>query len=279
MRVARWFVAATLAASVLMLATPARADGGAYISLDETYYVSGDTAHAEGYVWIPEKQRDILDRGPFYAYLIPPKSGYLSEGRPLPPGTIRVGTFHIEPFGKKEIELSITFTIPSVATGTYTMQLCNAPCTVAGFREPQTGQLTIAATATEAQLLRERDRLNDEVWSVKRKLKRAGRDAEELQTQLDDAVDERDRYALQIAELQAQGTALSTPPAVTPTSPANDDRPMIDAWALVTIGGGFLVVLLTIALAVVFSRRQAPRLTVPDTIAELEVEVREPAQR
>jgi len=279
MRATRWFVTTALAASVLMLATPSRADGGAYISLDETYYVSGDTAQAEGYVWIPEKQRDILDRGPFYAYLIPPKSGYLSEGRPLPSGTIRVGTFDIEPFGKEEIELSITFTIPSVATGTYTMQLCNAPCTVAGFREPQTGQLTIAATATEAQLLRERDRLNDEVWSVERKLKQAGRDAEELQAELDDAVDERDRYALQIAELQAQGTALSTPSAVTPTSAANDDRPMIDAWALVTIGGGFLVVLLTIALALVFSRRQAPRLTVPDTIAELEVEGREPAQR
>jgi hypothetical protein len=279
MRVTRWFVTTALAASVLTLATPARADGGAYISLDETYYVSGNTAHAEGYVWIPEKKRDILDRGPFYAYLIPPKSAYLSESRPLPPGTIRVGTFDIEPFGKEEIELSVTFTIPSVATGTYTMQLCNEPCTVAGFREPQTGQLTIAATATEAQLLRERDRLNDEIWSVKSKLKRAGRDADELQAQLDDAVAEGDRYALQIAELQAQGTALSTPGAVMPTSAANDDRPMIDAWALVTIGGGFLVVLLTIALAVVFSRRQAPRLTVPDTIAELEVEIREPAQR
>ena len=278
MRVARWFSAIALIGGSLALATPARADGGAYISFDETYYVRGETAHAEGYVWIPERQREILDRGPFYAYLIPRSASYLTEGRPLPPGTIRVGTFNIEPFGKQEIELSVSFTIPDVATGSYIAQLCNDPCTVAGFREPQTGELTIAATTAEVELLRERDRLGGEIYAMKRKLRRAGNDAEDLQVALDAAVADRDAYALRIAELEAHASARITAPA-SPVAAIDAGRPLVDPWALVSLVGGALVVLLAIGLALVFSRRQRPILRIPDTIAELEPLARESVHR
>lgn len=263
MRTARWFSAMAVVGALLALAAPARADGGAYISFDQTYYVAGETAHGEGYVWIPEKQRDVLGGGPFYAYLLPPDSNLITEGQPLPDGAIRVGTFEIQPFGKEEIELSVTFIVPDVETGTYTVQLCNDPCTIAGFREPQIGQLTIAATVAEANLLRERDRLSGAIYSMKRKLHRAGKDAADLQAVLDAAVADRDAYALRIAELEAHASATVPSPASS-SAGSNAGRPLVDPWTVVTLGGASLTVLLAVGLAMIFSKRPRARLPIAD---------------
>jgi len=46
----------------------------------------------------------------------------------------------------------------------------------------------------------------------------------------------------------------------------------VEAWALFGIVSAFIAAALAIGLALVFSRRSAPRIVVPDTIAELEEE-------
>jgi len=208
-------------------------------------------------VYIPERKREILDRGPFYAYLVPGNGRPIVEGRPLPAGTIRLGTFDIEPARNDEIELSVAFTIPDVPSGSYGVQLCNDPCTVAGFREPQTGSLTVAATQTEANLMRERDRLSAEIYGLKRRLKKADRQGGDLQTQLAAAVAERDADAVRISALEAA-------PAASATSASADEaaRPLVDGWALVALGAGVLVALTAIGIALVVSRPRRPQLDV-----------------
>jgi hypothetical protein len=261
MRVVRWMVVAAVVGSTIASATPARADGGAYLSFDETYYVRGDQAHGESYVYIPEKQLDILDRGPFYAYLVPPNQA-LEEGRALPSGTIRLGAFAVDVAKNGETELTVSFTVPDVPSGSYSIQLCNDPCTVAGFREPQTGEITIAATTVEANLMRERDRLNAALYGLKRRIRRDDREREALQQTLDTAVDTRDGYALRIAELEAHTTSTAADP--TTTNVSSSGRPLVDAWALVTLGAAALVVVLSVGLALAFSRRRPSGLAIPD---------------
>ena len=67
-------------------------NGGAYIEFEGTHHLPGDQVTGEVYVSIPQDERDLLDRGPFYAYLLP-GNAFIEEGRPIPPGAIRVGTF------------------------------------------------------------------------------------------------------------------------------------------------------------------------------------------
>jgi hypothetical protein len=250
--------------AVLAVALPANADGGAYIELDRTFYPSGSTAHAEAYVSVPERHQDALDRGPFYAYLVPYGS-WLTAGKRLPSGTVRLGTFSIEDLGRNAFELSTSFPVPDVDTGLYYLQLCNDPCTVVGFREALSGFFTVAPTAAEAHLLADRTNLEFRVAGFRHQVGRLKRANQDLEARLEVAVAERDDLRARLADVA--GPAL----AATSAAPAVDqDRPLIDPWALVAIVVALLVALTSVGLGIAFGRRPAPRLVVPDTIAELE---------
>jgi hypothetical protein len=265
MRASRWLVTATIVGTQLAVAAPAIADGGAYIELDRTYVQVGGTVEAVTYVAIPERQQDVLDRGPFYAYLVP-ADAFLQERKPPPSGTIRLGAFTVVPSGKQAFELRATLTMPDVPSGSYNLQLCNDPCTVAGFREPLTGFLTIAGTAAEARLIGERDWLQWRVAHLRQRADKLRSENEDLETGLAALQAEADALAARVADLQAR------PPAAPIAAPEDTDRPIVDAWALVAIAIALLVTFGSVALAIVFSRRHAPRVVVPDTIAELEEE-------
>src|SRR6185436_13867917 len=71
MRIRRWIGAAMLAGATLAWPSAAWADGGAYLDLDRTHYLPGQTARAEGYVSIPRAKRFLLERGPFYVFVVP----------------------------------------------------------------------------------------------------------------------------------------------------------------------------------------------------------------
>ena len=62
----------------------ARADGGAYMEFDRTHYLPGDVATAEAYVYLLKPQQGLLDRGPFYAYLVTTNRSFPKVGRPIP---------------------------------------------------------------------------------------------------------------------------------------------------------------------------------------------------
>lgn len=250
MRRVRWLMALTITVVPLALASPSRADGGAYFQLDRTFYPGGSIAKVETYVFVPANQQDVLDRGPFYAYLLPGGS-WLTEGRPIPREATRIGTFTVKPTGRRTFELSGSFAIPRVETGTYDLQLCNDPCTIAGFREPLTGLLTVAATQTEADLLRRTTKLEWRAAGLRRLVAKLQRTREGLEGTLQDAVVDRDAARADLAVLR---TSLPVaPPSVASSADAN--RPLVDAWGLVALGGALLVALASVALAIVFSRR------------------------
>jgi hypothetical protein len=274
MRTLRWIGVGLVIGATLALPVDAAADGGAYIEFTRTYSVQGGQSAGRAFVFVPENQQDIFERGPFFAYLMPNGTS-LREGRPLPEGTIRLGTFTIDDLRKDAFVLRVAFVVPEVKSGMYTVQVCNDPCTISGFREPLSGSMTIARTDAEANLISERDRLQWRVSSFRYRLGKADTKNEELQARLDAALADLHDLSVRFASLQREGQAV--PPVAAPL--ADEGRPLVEAWALLALVGALLVALVSVALGLIFSRRHAARIVVPDTIAELDEEAPELVRR
>jgi hypothetical protein len=256
MRARRTIVAGLVAGAVLAVPRPAAADGGAYIDFGGTHYLPGETATGVGYVSIPAKQQDLLDRGPFYVYVVPPRA-WIETGKPLPHGVIRVDTASIRPEGKTVFEIRTSFAVPQVSAGDYyTVQVCNSPCTIAGFTEPLSGSISIVQTAREAQLLDENQKLYGKSWSLRRQVRKAEKANAELTSELATARDSAATAGADVERLRAQ-VASATPASGAPS--ADESRPIVDAWALVAIVGALIVALTAIALGLGFGRRSAGR--------------------
>jgi hypothetical protein len=147
MRARRWLgFVASVAWIVMMMPTEASADGGAYIDLDRTHFLVGSTGHAEIYVSVPASKQGLFERGPFYLYVTPGRSP-VTEGRPLPSTAVRLATMTIEHDRRTAFELSASFTVPDLPGDYYALGVCNDPCTISGFREPLTGEISIVADA------------------------------------------------------------------------------------------------------------------------------------
>lgn len=204
MRVLRYagFVCIAIAA-VASSGSLAAADGGAYIDLDRTHYLPGQIAHAETYVTVPAKHRSLLDRGPFYAFLVTGRV-WPDEGRPLPNDVIRVGTFEVEHDDGETFELTASLSIPDVPGDFYNLAVCNDPCTVRGFREPITGFISIVQTEREATLLDERQRLESKVRRLDVQLRRSEHDLTDLQRRYDAHEADRVRLEGEMRRLRAQ---------------------------------------------------------------------------
>jgi hypothetical protein len=265
MRVRLGLVALTAAVLVLP-ARSAAADGGAYIQFDRTHYVVGSAAHGVAYVAIPEPRQDLLARGPFYVYLVPGKT-WIQEGRPLPEGVIKLGTATIEHDSRTAYRISTSFAVPDLPGDFYTIQLCNEPCTISGFRESLSGQISIVQTLREAALLNEQQRLFGKNWHLRRQVRKANKEIEDLQLMIDAAGSERSDLIQQIDDLEAEIVRDQQ-------APEEIRRPLAEGWALVALGIAVVVALTSIVLAIVFARRRVPHaaFVVPDTIAELDTE-------
>jgi hypothetical protein len=222
-------VAVVAVAIIVWLPAEAAANGGAYMELDRTYYVHGTSGEAEYYADIPPRHQDLLERGPFYGYLLPLRAR-LVEGRPLPASAVRVGTFAIEEDKGDVFEFTLMFDTPALATGEYQVRLCNDPCTITGFREPVTGYATIAATATEVALMRELQDLRGDLYHAKREAKRSAKELVEVQAALDTAEAESASLASEASELREDVAALEATP-----EPPERRWPTAEAWALVVV--------------------------------------------
>lgn len=275
MRLRRWIVVGCTIGATLALPLTATADGGAYFDLrggsgsgrGGSHFLPGDVAVGTSYVSVPERWQELLDRGPFYVYIVP--RGWIREGRPIPEGAIRVGTATIEHDSRTTFRIRTSFEIPDVPGDYYNVQMCNDPCTIAGFREPLTAQISIVQTTREAELLNERQRLWGQNYGLEREVRRANKANEELGASLEESFD-------RIVQLSAENSRLESEleAAAAPTAPAETDgsRPLVEGWALITIAAALLVALVSVALGIAFSRRHGPRLVVPDTIAEIDEE-------
>ena len=174
---ARTVIVAAMVATMGLAPGVASANGGAYIEFEGTHHLPGEQVTGEVSVSVPQSERDLLDRGPFYAYLLP-GNAFIEAGRPIPAGAIRVGTFTVEP-GGMQTELRVSFTVPEVTGDYYQVGLCNDPCTVDGFGETVSGSISIVATAREASLLTQNGKLHARAAGLERDLRKAAKTAEE----------------------------------------------------------------------------------------------------
>ena len=193
---ARTVIVAAMVATMGLAPGVASANGGAYIEFEGTHHLPGEQVTGEVYVSVPRSERDLLDRGPFYAYLLP-GNAFIEAGRPIPAGAIRVGTFTVEP-GGMQTELRVSFTVPEVPGDYYKVGLCNDPCTVDGFGETVSGSVSIVATAREASLLTQNGKLHTRAAGLARDLRKAEKTAEEQAAIASSA----------LAESEAEGQAL-----------------------------------------------------------------------
>lgn len=218
MRRRRWIGAAVLVGATFAGAPVAWADGGAYLDLDRTNYLPGQTARVEGYVSIPRAKQDLIERGPFYVFVVPPRTAVI-EGRPIPAEAVRAGTVSIERDRGRTFELRGSFVVPELAGRSYGLSVCNDPCTISGFREPLTGAISIVATAREGELLTEVSRLNGRNWSLRRQVRKAERANLDLRTQLAIAVAERSQMATAIRDLESDAARAPRPTTAVPACP------------------------------------------------------------
>lgn len=252
MRRRRWIGAAMLVGATLGGPSVAWADGGAYLDLDRTHYQPGQTARAEGYVFVPRTKQHLFERGPFYLYVTQERTP-LIEGRPIPERTVRVGTVSIDRERGKTFELSASFVVPQLDGESYALGVCNDPCTISGFREPLTGTISIVATAREGELLNQVDLLNRQAWNLRRQVRKAERAHEELRAQLGAVEIARSELAIRVRELEAAAAARPTP---------SGRHPLVSPWATLILAGG----LFALALALVVRRRRRLGPAVPDSI-------------
>jgi hypothetical protein len=244
----RRFLGGALAVSLLLVTpTNATANGGSYLEFDQTHYLPGDPGVAISYVSVPRTKAALFDRGPFYLFAVP--EGMLREGRPIPVGATRLGMFTIHDEKDDSYELRAEFTAPQLASGSYFMGFCNDPCTIAGFREPLYGSISIVATRREGELLTQNETLRGKLFGVRREARRAERRLKrvqgELATQLTFGASERERLSARIERLQARLAA------------DHSNRTPFDPWVV-----GAIVLVTVIAAMLAFRRRRlVPAIT------------------
>jgi hypothetical protein len=244
MRARRWFAVAIAAGAVLMIPGTARADGGAYIEFDRTHYLPGETATGEAYVYLQKQHQDLLDRGPFHAYLLP--GAFLRKGQPLPAAAIGLGTFSIDQTRPKWFELEVSFTVPDLAGDFYSVGVCNDPCTIWGFKEPLTGLISIVQTEREGALLTQRQRLIGRIYALRRQRNRTERALAEVQEQFDASDRVRSVMASEMSQLQDRLAATAAERAIGTTP-----RPLLAPAT------GIALVLMLFALSAVVAARTA----------------------
>jgi len=237
----------------------ASANGGAYIEFKGTHHLVGDQVTGELYVAIPQNKLGLLDRGPFYAYLLA-GNGFIEAGKPLPAGAIRVGTFVVEKAGK-ESELTVSFTVPELLGDYYNVGFCNDPCTLTGFGETVSGSVSIVATAREATLLTDNGKLRSKLSGAQRDLRKTEKSSAEhaAVTEGELAESEASRQALtsQVHTLEGDLTAAQA------AAEEAAGRPMIAPWAAAAIAVGLAGVVLVLT-----RRRRGPAGTEPQAVPE-----------
>jgi hypothetical protein len=173
-RRARWLATATMAGAALVMATPAAA-GGSWLETEERYYSPGDQAAASATFGSGQLNGRVAD-GPYYAHLVPGYRWFPKPG-PVPDYAIPLGPIAITPATGNYCcwKAALTFKVPELSPGRYSIDYCNDPCTVDGVGDLVGGSFWIAASEEQARLLSRIERLEakaEGLQRVKQKLRK-----------------------------------------------------------------------------------------------------------
>jgi hypothetical protein len=239
-------MAVALAAILLAIVVPnaATAGGMSSFDFDRDYYVAGERAVGDTMFWISGKDRHLLDRT-FYAYLVPGRE-WIEPPR-IPAGAVPLGPVTLGGLAR------ISFTVPDVAPGGYTVGICDRPCRHALVGDLVGGWITVVGSQEEARLLpvidRLRSRLDRARWDAIQKARKSQRRDEALRAEM-----EYLQKGLTQAreELGARLVALEGRPQVVP--------------GLFDRAGWAVAVLAVAALALVWRRRRPYGDLAPDPV-------------
>jgi hypothetical protein len=143
----------------------------------------GDRAAARTTFGSGQLEGKVSD-GPFTVYLVPANRWIPRNGGATPAWAIPLGQLRIVEGNKYGMVASISFTVPDVPAGAYSLDYCNVPCTIDGIGDlAGAGSFAIGATLAEARLGAALDKLQRRVQSLERR----ARHVLELRAQLDDA--------------------------------------------------------------------------------------------
>lgn len=206
----------------------------------------------------------LIARGDYLSVALGPETGpyhlwierdeALAAGRPIPQSALRVGTFEMAPDGRSG---RAAFDLPALPSGTYSIAVCDDPCTARGFGfgEYVQGWLTVTQTPEEAHLLARvhelRGMMRSRIRGLTADVRSAERQGDRLGTRLDATLGA-------LEESRAQVERLTRAASRTP------DRYVIDGAAGALIAAGLIVT----AAALVRTRRR-DRIVVPDSPAGL----------
>jgi hypothetical protein len=181
-----------------------------------------------------------IDDGPYVVYLNP-GSTYVRPGS-VPPTAVTLGRLEIvrERFSAVA---RITFTVPSVPTGEYTMSLCNDPCTVDGLGDIVGGWLRIAQTTKEGRLIARLDDVKRDRSALNHAVKEADVQAQELRSSSEEAARAIEGLRGEVVDLETQLRAAR--------EASSQAGPLIEWWAA-ALGA---LVLLALATAILLRGR------------------------
>jgi len=132
---------------LLMLTAEPAAAGGSSFTFDRESYRPGDQAFA----WSTLYLADSTDDGPYGAWLATVDDAMAIPG--IPPDAIYVGdiSIHDGPYEPSNVisprHARLTFTVPDLAPGEYTIVNCNRPCTAPIMDITWGGTMVVAGSA------------------------------------------------------------------------------------------------------------------------------------
>jgi hypothetical protein len=251
---------------VLVPATASNAGGWDSLHFPRDHYVIGDVASTTQLFYAAHlRGAGELDAGPYYAYLLPlGRKNSMGLGMIDPPdvptGAIRVGTvdvsgpFHREGYKGPYGRASLTFTVPDVPTGRYSIGFCDDPCRHGYIGWLAWASITIVHTRAEGRMLAALDERSLQLMRLRDGL----RHAEGIQDKLEG------RIATLGADLRERTMALR----VAGTRVANARPEPTSGMPLMTWWEAILLAMALLAAAIVVRRRRRPEVDVPDSVPD-----------
>lgn len=145
--------------------------GGAVFEFDRPWFAPGELA--TGRVEFTEVERTgTVEDGPYTAYLLAEPGGWLEPGS-ISPSAIPLGAVEISDPRSTwgDGVATISFVVPDIASGGYTIQICSAGCETS-LGDITFGWIEVYHTPLEASLAKRLERAGERVDAVRRLLRR-----------------------------------------------------------------------------------------------------------